>query len=240
MSQNALNVRLTAFGAAALVAAAAHASPIFDTAAITGGVDLSTSISDGGEPLTDAANLTVNSGGFGGIALNTAAYVQFPDGSNSDASGALNATFTSLTISVNGYTNTDVDNFDSAVAGFASANSSLTVVFTIPEDEYYQWSFDGYAGGTHASSYTALTVGDATLFASFNDFDYDWTNDLGVIGPGSYTFVAGAAASSDLNFFNGLFAGASFDVTFTLTRVPAPSAAGLLTIGLVAAGRRRR
>jgi hypothetical protein len=239
MNQNALNVRLTAFGAAALVAAAAHASPIFDTAAITGGVDVSTSISDGGEPLTDAANLTVNSGGFGGITLNTSAYVQLPDDSSSSASGSLNATFTSLTISVSGSAGTDVDSYD-AVTGLASANSSLTVVFTIPEDEYYQWSFDGYAGGTHASSYTALTAGAATFFASFEDFDYDWTNNLGVIGPGTYTFVAGGAASSDLAFFNGLFAGANFDVFFTLTRVPAPSAAGLLGLGLIAAGRRRR
>jgi MYXO-CTERM domain-containing protein len=240
MKQPAQRVRLTAFGAAALVAAAAHASPIFDTSAISGGVDVSASISDGGTPVSDSASLPVTSGGFGGIVLNTAVFAELPDGSNSSASGSLNATFTSLTISVNGSANTDVDNLDGATAGFASASSSLTVVFVIPEDEFYQWSFDGFAGGTHASSYTTLTVGDATLFASFNDFDNDWTNDVGIIGPGTYTFTAGGAASSDLAFFNGLFAGASFDVTFTLTPVPAPSAAGLLGLGLIAAGRRRR
>ncbi|MFN0011050.1 MAG: hypothetical protein ACKVS8_05325 [Phycisphaerales bacterium] len=137
------------------------------------------------------------------------------------------------TITGSGGVAADVD-ADDASAGFAAATSSINIVFSISEP--MMWTMDASATGVHADASVSLTSGMTTLFTT-TDPDSPIT---GLIGPGFYTLAAGASASSDLSFFSGLFADASYNFTFQLAPIPSPSAALAMGSMVLLAARRRR
>lgn len=139
------------------------------------------------------------------------------------------------TIVGSGSVGADVD-ADDASAGFASATSSLTIVFSIGEP--MGWTIDAFAGGTHAGAEVSLIAfgGDSAIYSS----SLADSPISGLLAPGLYVLQASASASSDLSFFSGLFADASYNFTFQLGPIPAPSAGAAMGGLLLLVARRRR
>ncbi len=222
--------------AAAASAATAHAG-ILESATFSANVAASASITDAGGTLDDQDSTFLNELP---ASADFAAGVDLLDGSFSYASASLAASLANGVLTASGSVSSDVDNADAAIGGVASASSGFTLTFTIEEGDARIWCLDGFAGGVHADAGVSLSSASELLFSSSEDEDSDWTNNGTIIGPGTYTLSAGTSAGSDLDFFNGLFADASFALTFTLKPVPAPGTAALVAAGALVVARRRR
>ncbi len=160
--------------------------------------------------------------------------VFFDEFNYTNASSAVSASIDEAlgTITGSGSVAADVD-ADDAAEGFASATSSLTIVFSISEP--MTWTIDASAVGVHADASILFSIGMTTIYDSF----VQDPATSGIIGPGLYTLAAGAGASSDLSFFSGLFADASYSFTLQLAPIPAPGAAALVALAALGAARRR-
>lgn len=186
--------RSIAFVVAPFLAVNAASAGVFDTASISGGVEVHASLLAGTKLLVESDIIPITDG-FQGISISSGAGVRLGDGSVANSGGSCDATFTLTTVSASGLSSSDVDNAGGADAGMAAASSTLLIVFSIADGESFAWTFtDGFAGGTHADAFVALKAGATLLFDS-------------------------AAAATDLNDgFGGLFADSSFNFTLVLTR----------------------
>lgn len=149
---------------------------------------------------------------------------------NASASGSLQATILTDTLSLSGNVGTDSD----GNLAIASASVGFTIQFDVTE--YTAWTISGYAGGVHAYGTIDFRRTGATdpIVDSYNP---DFEGFGGFLTPGSYTLTANASSyTNSSDGYNGLFGGANFGVDLY---VPAPGSLALLGAGLLIARRRR-
>lgn len=223
---SAIVTRAVAAIAAALPAGLAHGQIVSGTADIgatsTIGEPGSGTAAGGGESVTFS---TEYSNSFSGDQN------PFPE-DTARANSSLSCTLTPISIEALGSVSTDVDLFSGfSEAGNANAHSSLTVVFTV--DQPTPWHVvRGQIYGTHAGGSCSLTSGPLVIFSEFAGSD-ELEGKSGTLNPGTYTFAVEISASSDWSFFSGLFAGADFDVHFSLTPPPPACSSDFTDDGLV-------
>lgn len=215
----------------AIVAALAFSSSAlaqFESATIDAEVYASADLYDGSGGDSQSSGGPF-SGFYGGLTGSFVAYVPLGD-SHAQGDAGQSTSFTPTTIVSNASVGSDVDYQGGSLSkGVASGLSTLTVRFTITEET--PWTISGSVAGTHAGGSVSLYQVPPARSAPVFYFDSIgmpfFENETGMIQPGTYQFNANISAFTNANDgFGGLFAGASWDFTFSLAAPPPPFCPG--------------
>lgn len=176
-----------------------------------------TTISDGSQS-ESASDPRTSVDFYPAVSLVSASQSLLALGGVSNAGGSVSANFASpRRVSLSGRSNADVDGEENATTGTASGSGALTITFSLPFGGTYLIE-SGSLYGVHAVSSLSLTGPGTNAVFSFDSISGEDPNGAtGPLAAGVYTLSVSASSSSDLMFFDGLFADSGFDVDVLIT-----------------------